>query len=155
MYCLLLFCAISQIKISISFWLMQFKKVRVIRLGFLAKSANIITLIFINVCLFCVVIYIFFYHIIITDTEKNKKVFYIFIDQTLAKCVEGSLVNALEELFGFYYVLNIAYPKTASLTCEFMQRLFLKIRSTYIRGAKTSAHSINSVLSLICDISDI
>jgi hypothetical protein len=69
-------------------------------------------------------------------------------------CSEASFVKAMERLMGFFYIFNIAYPKQASLTYEFMQRMLLRIRIGGTRGHKNGAASMAAVLQLICDVKD-
>jgi hypothetical protein len=83
----------------------------------------------------------------ISETANDYQ-HYLFIDGIVAKPC-SSLSYALEEMFGFYFMLDIEYPHAISLTMEFMQRLFLKKLADVSRGKKRRVTAINRVLELI------
>jgi hypothetical protein len=67
--------------------------------------------------------------------------------ERVAAC--GTFSNAFSTMLAMYYVFNIMYPKKASLTLEFIQRQFLRIRMPVVRGKKSSPTSMSSVFTLM------
>jgi hypothetical protein len=63
-----------------------------------------------------------------------------------------TFAEALEHLFGLYYVLGLVYPAQILKTLDFLQRCTLKIHSDNSRGKGMSLSALNKVLALISAI---
>lgn len=81
--------------------------------------------------------------------EKNdKKLYFIYYEKLFFK-EANSFLEGLEWIFGLYYMLNETYPKSVSLTLEFLQRLCLKIQANEMRGMKKTKSNQSRVFNLI------
>jgi hypothetical protein len=78
----------------------------------------------------------------------------VFVDGQNVACL-STIDAAVMMLMGCYYVFNVRYPKSVSLTLEFLQRQMLRIRMEVSRGMKTSAGSMASVTALMVNVHDV
>ena len=77
----------------------------------------------------------------------------IFNQQAFGKITE-SFGEALQQLFGLYYLTNSPYNRKVICTLEFFQRAVLKMATENMRGkAKGNKHeNLNKIVALVLNI---
>lgn len=76
-------------------------------------------------------------------------IYYLFADNMEINSSSNCLFEAIQQLFALYFVFNITYPKTGSLSLEFMQRYFFDLHPTATRGQKKNILSMSKVINLL------
>lgn len=80
--------------------------------------------------------------IFIADVGDNKRIFYVYADETRLSEGTNDIVAAMEDLFSIHFVHNFMYATRVSKFLEFLQEYFLKIIT--LEGSKSTASRVGN-----------